>query len=288
MQKILFIGATGMLGKPVARQLIKTGFDVTLLVRDEKKSRSLFPRASVINGDLYNKQTLVKAMQGQQAVYMNLSVAQQSRQKDLQPEREGIDNIIAAAKETGIQRLVYLSSLVHFYNGMNNFSWWAFDIKQSAVTKIKAAGIPYTIFYPSTFMETFPYQMMQGNKIALLGKSEMPMWFIAAEDYARQVAKSFTMATTENREYVIQGEEPYTFDEAGKIFIENYSKKKLKMMGVPIGLIKLLGNFSSKLNYGWHICEALNKYPEKFESEQTWKDLGTPETSLAKYAKSLK
>ena len=32
--KILFIGATGMLGKPVAKELINSGFDVTLLARD--------------------------------------------------------------------------------------------------------------------------------------------------------------------------------------------------------------------------------------------------------------
>jgi nucleoside-diphosphate-sugar epimerase len=45
---------------------------------------------------------------------MNLSVHQSSKEKHRQPEREGVDNIISAAKETGIRRLVYLSSLVHF------------------------------------------------------------------------------------------------------------------------------------------------------------------------------
>lgn len=286
MKKILFIGATGMLGRPVAKELIKAGFVITLLARNVKKAQSLFPGTMVVPGDVFDKTSLVKAMAGMDAVYCNLSVLQTSKEKNRQAEREGVDNIIKAAKETGIKRLAYLSSLVHLYNGMNGFSWWAFNIKQSAVKKIKTAGIPYTIFYPSTFMETFPYQMMRGNKIAMLGNSVMPMWFIAAADYGKQVAASFRILTNENKEYPIQGTEAYTFSQANNIFIENYSNDKLKTMMAPVGIIKFLGNFSPRFNYAWHICEALNKYPEKFESEATWKELGKPVITLAEYAQT--
>jgi uncharacterized protein YbjT (DUF2867 family) len=288
MKKIIVIGATGMLGKPVAKELINSSFEVTLLARNTSKAQQLFPTAKIVQGDVFDKDSLIKAFTGQEIVYMNLSVEQTSKKIQPQPEREGVDNIIAAAKETGIRRLAYISSLLHRYNGMNGFHWWAFDIKKSAIERIKASGIPYTIFYPSTFMETFPFQMLRGNKIAMLGKSEMPMWFIAAADYGKQVAKSLLIASIENKEYAIQGLEPFTFDGANAIFINNYSKSRLKVLKAPMGLMKLAGNFSSKFNYAWHICEALNKYPEKFESNQTWKELGTPETSLANYAKSLK
>ena len=42
MQKILFIGASGMLGKPVAQELIRAGFNLTLLGRDREKLNKLF------------------------------------------------------------------------------------------------------------------------------------------------------------------------------------------------------------------------------------------------------
>jgi len=285
--KIVFIGATGMLGKPVARAMLEAGHTVTVFGRDEEKLRRLYPSATVFIGDVFDKDSLHQVMQGQEVVYMNLSVAQRSSSKDPQPEREGIDNIIAAARQTGIQRLINISSLVHRYNGMNSFRWWAFDIKQAAVAKIKASGIPFTIFYPSTFMETYPYQMMQGKKIAMLGRSEAPMWFIAAGDYAGQVVRSLALPGQGNREYSIQGPEAYTFSEANKIFIENYTRARLSLMKAPMGLVKFFGHFSQKMNYGWHICEALNKYPEQFESEQTWNELGKPATTLAAFAKSL-
>lgn len=285
--KILFIGATGMLGKPVAAQLIRSGFDVTLLARDEAKAKSLFPSTKVVRGDVFDKSSLVKAFSQADGVYMNLSVKQSSKEKDPQPEREGIDNIISAAKETSVKRLACLSSLVHFYEGMNGFSWWSFRIKNSAAKKIKDSGIPYTIFYPSSFMETIPYQMMRGNKVGMVGRSEAPMWFIAASDYAKQVARSFELAGNENKEYNIQGPEAFTFDEAAKIFIANYKKAKLSTLRAPMGVMKFLGIFIPKFNYGWHICEALNKYPEKFDSQQTWNELGKPGTRLADYAKDL-
>ena len=287
MQKILFIGASGMLGKPVAGELIRSGYDVSLLARDTVRMQQLFPDSKIIKGDVFDKASIVKAMKGIDTVYCNLSVVQISKEKDLQTEREGLDNIILAAKETGIKRLAYVSSLVHLYEGVNDFSWWAFRIKKEAIQKIKAAGTPFTILYPSTFMETFPFQMLRGNKIVLLGNSLFPMWFIAARDYAKQVAKSFQTDSGENKEYTIQGPESFTFDEAAKIFACNYTKARLKRLKAPAGLMKFLGNFSQRLNYGWHICEALNKYPEKFESEITWKELGIPSVTLAEYAKGL-
>lgn len=284
--KILFIGASGMLGKPVAAELIRAGFDCTLLGRDTIKLKTLFPGAKFIQGDILDLPSLQTVMKGMDAVYCNLSVLQSSREKDPQPEREGLNNILVAAGENGISRIAYISSLVHHYEGMNGFSWWAFRIKQEAVQKIKASRIPYTIFYPSTFMETYPYQMMRGHKIAVLGKSIAPMWFIAAADFAKQVSRSFQKPGNDNREYTIQGPAAYTFEEANTIFITHYSKKKLGLLKAPIWLAKFLGIFVPKFNYGWHICEALNKYPEKFESQKTWEELGQPGITLAAYAAS--
>ena len=286
MRKLVFIGASGMLGKPVAKELIKAGFDITLLARDESKMKRLFPGTSIVKGDVMDKTSLENALAGHEIVYMNLSVAQSSKKDQLQPEREGLKNVLAAATTTGIKRIGYLSSLIKNYQGMNGFSWWSFEIKNNAVNMIRSSGIPYSIFYPSTFMETIDHQMMQGNKIFLVGRSKAPMWFIAAEDYGRQVAKAFQIAGNTNQEYIIQGTDAYTFDQAAKILKEHY-KAPLKIMKAPIVVVKFLGIFVQKINYGYNICEALNNYPEKFESEKAWAELGKPSISLAQYASSL-
>lgn len=287
MQKILFIGASGMLGKPVALELIRAGFELTLLGRDTEKLEKAFPNIKIIKGDVFHPESLKSAMEGQDIVYSNLSIAQSAGRNDLQTEREGIKNIVYAAKETGIKRLGYISSLIKNYRGMNSFNWWAFDIKHAAVDAIKHSGIPYSIFYPSTFMETLDKQMLQGSRLMLAGKSEAPMWFIAAKDFGMQTAWAFKKAGELNQEYAIQGPEPFTFDEAAKVFVSN-CKKKLSVVKAPLLPIRLLGMVSNKLNYAANIIEALNKYPEKFESEKTWADLGKPSTTLAEYAAAVK
>ena len=287
MQKILFIGATGMLGKPVTLELLRAGFQVTLLARDVEKMQKVFPNISVAKGDVFDESSLESAMKGQEVVYINLSIAQTSKKNEPQPEREGINNIIAAAKKTGIKRIAYLSSLIKNYQGMNGFSWWSFEIKQAAVDAIKKSGLNYSIFYPSTFMECLDQQMLQGSRVMLAGKSEAPMWFIAGKDYGKQVAWALKKEGEDNQEYNVQGLEPFTFDQAAKVFCDNY-KSPVKTMKTPLGPIKFLGLVNQKMNYVYHVCDALNKYPEKFESEKTWNDLGKPTITLADYAATLK
>ena len=287
MQKILFIGASGMLGRPVTLELMRAGFPVTLLARDVDKMKKLFPNATISKGDVFDVASLEEAMKGQEIVYANLSVEQSSKKNEPQPEREGVANMIAAAKKSGIKRIAYLSSLIKNYEGMNGFNWWAFQLKQAAVDAIKKSGLNYSIFYPSTLMETLDRQMLRGTRLMLPGKSEAPMWFIAGRDYGVQVAWALKKAGDSNQEYTIQGLEPFTFEEAAKVFCTHY-KTPVKIMKAPLAPLKYLGVFNQRIDYTYRICEALNKYPEKFESENTWNDLGKPSTTLAEYAASLK
>ena len=285
--KVLFIGASGMLGNPVAKELVNAGFEVHLLARNPEKFQKQFPNIKIIKGDVFDRASLIEAFPDHDIVYLNLSINQNKGNSSWQTEREGVSNVIVAAKETGVKRIAYLSSVIQNYQGMNGFKWWAFDIKQKAIEKIRSSGIPSTIFYPSTFMETFPYQMLKGSRLFILGKSIAPMWFIAAEDYAKQVSRSLQIPSSENKEYIIQGPEPFTFEEASRLFIENYQKKKLKALKLSLIPIRLFSFLNHKMSYGVNICEALNNYPEKFESEKTWSELGKPTITLKEYAASL-
>lgn len=286
IKKIAVIGATGMLGKPVTQQLVDDGFEVTILARNTTKAKETFPTIQVWEADVLDPISLLKSLDGQEAVYISLSPNRNAHKSDRMPEREGILNIVDAAKHLGLKRIALLSSLVQNYQGMNGFNWWIFAMKLQAVEAIKKSGIPYSVFYPSTFMESIPRDIIRGNKIMLVSGSVATMWFVTAKDYAKQVSKAFTIASNNNQEYPIQGLEAFNWEQAASVIIKNY-KKPLKVMKAPAGVLKFLGNFIPAMNYAYHICEALNKYPEKFESEETWKDLGTPSIQLADFVKNL-
>ncbi len=286
MKKNLIIGATGMLGKPVTKQLIKSGFDVSVMGRNEKALRENFPTATVFKGDLRSKSDLKTAFQGQDVVYLNLSVSQNQQETDWLTEREGVQNVLEIASEVKLPRIAFLSSLVMNYQGMNGFDWWVFSVKQNAVKLIKESGIPYSIYYPSTFMESYSLQIF-GNFIAEAGKSHHKMYFIAAEDYGNQVAVDLKQNSTTNREYCIQGLEAFTYQEANEIFTQN-AQKKMYVLATPSWVLKIGSLFAQKANYLFHITTALNHYPEKFGAEKTWLELGKPVKTLSGFAKNCK
>ncbi len=284
VSKILFIGATGMLGKPVIKQLVQAGFQVTAMVRSLEEAKNVLPKeVQLVQGDLQDKQSIAQALDNQEVVYLNLSIKQTEKRNAFHTETDGLRNLLEVLKTKPVQRLAYLSSVVQRYQGTNGFHWWVFEVKQQAIQLIKQAGISYTIFYPSNFMESLSSLYKQGNRLLLAGKAKEKMYFIAGEDYGRQVAESFRILPTENKEYDIQGLEAFTADEAVTLFQQHYKHTKLTISRAPLGIIKFAGNFSTKMNYAAHIIEALNNYHEPFTSQTTWNELGKPKITLTQF-----
>jgi uncharacterized protein YbjT (DUF2867 family) len=287
MAKIAFIGATGMLGKPVAAQLVNAGFEVSALVRDSARAKKDLPEGiELVKGDLKNAGDIDAFLQGKDMVYLSLSIKQNERESSWHSESDGLKLILSSAQKHNVKRIGYLASIVMFYQGMNDFNWWVFDIKHKAVKMIKESGIHYSIFYPSNFMESLSGTYMMGNKMMLAGTSKTPMYFIAANDYGKQVASALKNNNCDH-EYHIQGPEAFTADDAVKEFIKHYRKNKLSISRAPLGVLKFFGLFNARMNYGSHIIEALNNYPEKLVSQKTWDELGKPETTIKKYAESF-
>jgi uncharacterized protein YbjT (DUF2867 family) len=238
-----------------------------------------------VPGDLREPGRLVDALHGIDIVYLNLSVKQTESETDFHTEEQGLMNLIEAARQAGVRRIAYLSSMVMRYQGMNGFDWWVFRVKQNAVQLIKASGIPYTIFYPSTFMESLSGTQRVGRFVLLVGSSPVRLGYIAAHDFGRQVVQALRQAGTANQEYVIQGPEAITQHEAARRYAANHRNGKILVLTMPPFLLQLAGRFSAQANYGWHITQALNQYPEQFEAEQTWAELGRPVTTLEVFAK---
>ncbi len=284
IRRIAVIGATGMLGNPVTHQLVAAGFEVTALVRNPEKAVRLLP-ASVkqVQADLRDGQSLRRELAGQDALYLSLSVEQTEKESEFHAEGEGLRNALAAARENGVRRISYLSSIVMRYST----DWWVFALKRRAVADIKATGIPYTIFYPSQFMETLDGRTMMGGRLLVVGKAQHPNWWIAAQDYGVQVANDFKNTHTGNREYVVQGPEPVMTDAAAERFVKTYTRQHVKVTRLPIGPFKLLQPLAPRFQYGYQIVTALNNYPEVFEAQKTWDELGKPVTKLEDYARNL-
>ena len=285
MNKILIIGATGTLALPVIKAFLREKYEVTAMVRDIEKAKSILPHeTNIVQGDLKNTESIKRAIEGINYVYLNLGATPTEKEKDFHPVYDGLENVINVAKENDIKRIGMISSLVQYYE---DTLWWVFGIKKKAVSLLRDSGVPNFIFYPSSFMESIIFKYRQGNKIMMVGKSHYPAYWIAGDDYGNQVVNAFKLNPSSNREYVSQGKKGYTIDEAVDIFINNYTKEKLKISTISLGFMQFMGLFSSKMNYSANICRALNNYEEKFGSKETWRELGEPKITLEEFAASI-
>ena len=280
IHKIAIIGATGMLGIPVTVALLDAGFAVTALSRKPDEARRVLPAATqIVAADARDEGSLKRGLAGQDALYLNLSIAPTERRGDFHTEQQGLEHILSAARFAGIKRIGYVSAMIQ--DGPSR--WWVLDVWRGAIARIKGAGIPYTIFYPTNFMETLPQRHMLGRTFVMTGWSRKRNWWIAGRDFGRQVARSFALPEAANREYSVQGPEAMTYNEAARRFAQAAKKRRLTL---PLLFIHVAGIVSPSMRFNGRIMRTVLRYPETFQAEGTWRDLGKPSTTIEEFART--
>jgi len=121
--KSFVTGATGFLGSHVARQLLAEGAEVRLLVRPTSRTDNIadLPAERVV-GDLRDPKSLKKGMAGCEFVFhvaADYRLWAPNRQELYDSNVEGTRNVLEAARDTGVQRVIYTSSVATMGFGNN-------------------------------------------------------------------------------------------------------------------------------------------------------------------------
>ncbi len=121
--KCFVTGATGFLGSHVARHLLAGGADLRLLVRPTSRTENIADlKTERVVGDLRDPESLKKGMAGCEFVF---HVAADYRLWSLNGQElydsnvEGTRNILDAARESGVRRVIYTSSVATMGFGNN-------------------------------------------------------------------------------------------------------------------------------------------------------------------------
>lgn len=269
-----------MLGKPVVSQLVKDGFKVRALAREVDKVKGLLPEeVEVVPGDLRDEDSIRKAAEGMEAVYLNLSTGDPNA--DFRPELDGTRNVIKALEGDKGVMLVKISGL-SAYNEEKKI-WPDAEQKGQAEQTIINSGHPYLIFRPTWFLESL-LMMERNGKFMSIGKPA-PLYWIAVEDYARMVAAAFQKGI-ENKIYAVQGKEAVTFLEAGKKLFAVY-KPGVKFGKIPLWLFKFMTRKKPGLQTVCHLFKFLEDYPEELIGEDTWEELCEPELTVEEWVKKF-
>jgi uncharacterized protein YbjT (DUF2867 family) len=272
--KVLIMGASGLLAKPVIQHLDKDGFQLRLFSRTV--NQSMFDKEyNMVQGDVFNLNDLDKAMNGCDAVHISLST-----------KNEGLatKNIADIAR----QKEIKLISKVSGCTVAEENRWFSMiENKYQAEQYIINSGIPYMIFRPSWFFETLNL-MIRNGKATQLGKQPNPSHWVAADDYARMVATAYKKPEAKNKIFFIFGPEKYLM----KDLLEKYCKYRYpeikKVSIIPIWMIKIIANLTGnkELKDAASLFAYFEKVNELGNPDETNKLLGKPETTFEQWIHS--
>ncbi|HRJ58673.1 MAG TPA: NAD(P)H-binding protein [Anaerolineales bacterium] len=275
---ILVIGGTGMLGKPVAQQLKADGFNVRLLVRNPEKARKLLGDGyEFIQGDVDNESSLNTALSGVDGVHISLKGGPTEADFE-RMDHFAVRDIARIAKEQNVERVTLISAYAVSEEKADTPESRS---KVRGEAALKSSGVPYTIFRCSWFMETLPL-FVQGKSISLIGNQTHLLHWIAVEDYARMVSKSYQTDETLNKELYIFGPEAYTMGEAMNIYAAHVG---VKVSPISTTMLSVMGTLT--FNTEWKSMATLMRHYEKWgedgSPEEANRLLGAPRVTLSKW-----
>jgi uncharacterized protein YbjT (DUF2867 family) len=231
---ILVIGATGMLGEPVARRLKEDGFPVRIMARDVGRVRALFGTPfEVVGGEVTDPKSIEKALEGCYGVHVNLSGA---------VEQIGVEAVARVAKKQKIKRISYISG-----TSVAEDTTWFPQTKQKFLAEqaIRESQVPYCIFCPTWFMESLP-KFVKGEKAFVFGKQPNLYHFIAAEDYSRMVSASYQSEKATQRRLFLHGPKGYLFRDALREYCAAFHAEIADVSTMPFWLSTTVATLTKK------------------------------------------
>lgn len=110
--KLSLFGATGPTGKYIIEEALEQGYSLSVYTRDAKKLEVFAGKVEIVVGDLQDREAIAKCVRGADAVISALGANSLKVQGD-RPVMHGMSNIISAMKQTGVRRLIQISTAAY-------------------------------------------------------------------------------------------------------------------------------------------------------------------------------
>ena len=183
---VFVTGSTGFIGTKLVDELVRKGHTVHALSRSTSNRSGLdHERIKIVEGDIMDRPSLERGMKGCTQVYHLAAYA-----KNWAPDKkifyemnvDGMRNVFEAAKSTGIQRVVFTSTIVsfgptkpgvvgdeampritqHYYTEYEETK----AIAEREALKYAAEGFPVVIVNPTRVYG--PGKLTEGNSVSLM------------------------------------------------------------------------------------------------------------------------
>ena len=156
--KLLIVGATGPTGQEIVKQATTIGHQVTALVRDAAKTH-LAPSVRLAVGDVLDRDSLERALAGQEAAICSLGTGATGPFKATTVLSEGTRQLVAAMQARGVGRLVCITG-IGAGDSKGRGPWWYNWLVQPLVLRgvyhdknrqeeaVRGSGLDWTLVRP--------------------------------------------------------------------------------------------------------------------------------------------
>lgn len=239
MKKVILFGATGNLGKEIAKELIKQGYDLTIVVRNESKAKLLSTiSAKYIIADVCKEATLVKILNDQDiiisALGKSVSPNDTSKATFMQVDYLGNSNLLNESKKSGIKKFVYVSA----FQSEKYLHLEYFKVHHDFSELLKNSGINYSIIKPPAIFSAFidMIELAKKGQLFNIGKGDKKTNPIYEGDLAKIVVNSIGQ---NNCIIEAGGKNIYSRKQLNEI-IQNEVNSGKKIKTIPLGLFKMI------------------------------------------------
>jgi uncharacterized protein YbjT (DUF2867 family) len=278
MKKVLVLGGTGLLGKPVARQLQADGFEVRLLARDPEKASAMFGNPlEIVAGDVTDVGSLEQALAGCDGVHISVGGA---------VDQLSAENVAALAPKLGLERITYVSGSTVFEQNR----WFPMvEQKLMAEKAIRACGVPYTVFCPTWPMEQLP-RFVQGGRASIIGEQPTPVHWFAAEDLALMISNAYQREEAANKRFFVHGPEAITMKEALERYCQAFHPEIESVSVMPINMARAMAASTGNdmLKFYAEVMAYFDKVGELGDPTEANRILGAPTITLDEWLEKRK
>ena len=225
---ILLAGATGTLGRVIARRLREEGRNVRALSRDAKKLDALAKLgAEPFVGDMRDRASMDKACEGVTEIVSTANnIMGKGAGSPLRVDEAMYETLGAAARTAAVRRWVHVSARDITADSVVDF----FRVKLKVEGIVKRSGVPWVAIRPSAFMEIwtgvlFGNPDQPGPVATVFGRGERVCNFIAIEDVASFVLAVLRDPSVKNEVIDIGGPSQMT--------LVQFSAPIQRALGVP-------------------------------------------------------
>ena len=254
--KILLVGATGTLGRQIAKQAIEEGHEVRCFVRNPRKASFLQEwGCELTKGNLLNSGDIDYALQDIEVVIDSATGRPEDSKSIYETDWDGKLNLFNACESKKIKRVIFLSilSTEKFRNVP------LMDVKYCTEKLLEKSNFDYTIFKCAAFMQgvisQFAIPVLDSQAVWMSG-TPTKIAYMNTQDMAKIIVSSINKPKSYKLSLPLVGPKAWDSDEVISL-CEKYSNKKAKIFRVSPFLIKATQNVVSFFQDALNVSERL-------------------------------